>query len=178
MQSCVTDVNLQFLLTELGHKMPFYCKSLLHPDHGILDHLQFSGRVLEVDLDMLPMERVLSPFLVMVVCEKTYMEQILPDSGWTRDSSDDSRSIFNFYNQVLSDFDCLLSLLNGLTENLVPVQLGKDAPVSNSNNQAVTHEAPCSETKSDANCNSRLHRRTRHIIEDLCTLVFPCAKFT
>lgn len=178
MQSSVNDVNLQFLLTELGHKMPFYCKSLLHPDHGILDHFQFSGRVLDdVDLDMLPVERVLSPFLVMVVCEKTYMERILYDSGRTPGSSDDCRSICNLYSQVLTDFDCLLSLLNGLTENLVPNQLGKDVPVSDSNSQPVTQEAPCSSRKSDVNCSSRLHRRTHHIIEDLCTLVFSSAQF-
>lgn len=111
------DRDMETLMIELGRKMPQYCRSLCHPDHEILSYLQFSETKDINDIDTLPIEKVLSPFLVLVVCEKIYRECSLIDEGQLQvDQKRSSESIYALYDQVLTDFDCLLSLLTGITD--------------------------------------------------------------
>ena len=175
------DRDMEILMIELGHKMPTFCKSLSHPDHEILKYLQFTETKDIGDLDDLPIEKVLSPFLVLVVCEKIYREYSLVDAiSQSEQLRDSIESIYAFYNQVLTDFDCLLSLLTGITEISLPLTTNKlrndDDYDKNRDDQYTTprDRTPGTPSRKASISNSdkrRLHRRTVHIIEDLCTLV-------
>ena len=164
--------SLQNLMIELGHKMPVYCRSLLHPDHEIINHLQFSSVVGNMDneLSLLPVERVLSPFLVLVVCEKIYEDfSLLDDSNAEQGCASSSENIYALYNQVLSDFDCLISLLTGLNDDIaISSELFEK---KDDNPDCLTPGSHDPIVLSKTNCTAKLHRRTILIIEDICTLV-------
>lgn len=163
--------GLQTLMVELGHKMPVYCRSLLQPDHEITHHLQFTDAVSKVgntELNLLPVERVLSPFLVLVVCEKIYEDFSLVDNGDAdHGSANCSENIYALYNQVLTDFDCLISLLTGLIDDIA-INL-KSFEKDDSNSSAPGNYDQ--NILSKMSCTAKLHRRTILIIEDICTLV-------
>lgn len=164
--------SLQNLMIELGHKMPVYCRSLLHPDHEIINHLQFSSVVGNMDneLSLLPVERVLSPFLVLVVCEKIYEDfSLLDDSNAEQGYASSSENIYALYNQVLSDFDCLISLLTGLNDDIAISS--ESFEKKDDNPDCLTPGSHDPIVLSKINCTAKLHRRTILIIEDICTLV-------
>jgi hypothetical protein len=168
-----SENSLQNLMIELGHKMPIYCRSLLRPDHEIIRHLQFNSfanNTDDVEFNLLPVERVLSPFLVLVVCEKIYEEfSLLDDNNSEQDSASSSENIYALYNQVLSDFDCLISLITGLNDDNAISSESFEKNDSNSGRSALGSHESIVLTKT--NSTAKLHRRTILIIEDICTLV-------
>lgn len=170
-----SENNLQNLMIELGHKMPLYCRSLLHPDHEIIQHLQFNsfiGHMDNIELNMLPVERVLSPFLVLVVCEKIYEDfSLLDDSNAEQDCASSSENIYALYNQVLSDFDCLISLLTGLNDDIAISSESCEKKDKDCNPDSSEPGGYDGNLSGKTNCTAKLHRRTILIIEDICTLV-------
>jgi hypothetical protein len=168
-----SENSLQNLMIELGHKMPVYCRSLLDPDHEIIHHLQFNSvadNIDNVELNLLPVERVLSPFLVLVVCEKIYEDfSLLDDNNSEQDSASSSENIYALYNQVLSDFDCLISLLTGLNDDIA---INSEVFEKNDSNPVCSAQGSHDPIVSNkTNSTAKLHRRTILIIEDICTLV-------
>jgi hypothetical protein len=169
-----SDRSLQSLMIELGHKMPQYCRSLLHPDHKILNYLQFSDENERSGEDVLSLEKMLSPFLILVVCEKIYIEHAIQDHTAKFFSADECKRICEIYSQVLVDFDCLISLLTGMSEN-----------ISTDEHTDMKTESTCdlqlsgslgATMRNSITCAASLHRRTMNIIGDFCTLVrqSPC----
>lgn len=149
------DGNLAHFLVELGHKMPVFCKSIDCLDVEELSYLQFTDS--NEHRSSLPIEEMLSPLLVLLVCEKIFQEYVLVDhlGDQSSQSARSTDNIYAFYNQVLKDFDGILVLLSEIRDETVLPAAGKSL-------------FPDVKSKKDL---PRLHRRTIHIIEDLCTLV-------
>ena len=153
-KSFTEDGNLDHFLVELGHKMPVFCKSIDCLDDGQLSYLQFTDSI--EHRSSLPIEEMLSPLLVLLVCERIFREYVLVDH--LSDQSRSTDNIYASYNQVLIDFDGILVLLSEIRGETVLTAIDKSL-------------SP--DLKSNKNLQ-RLHRRTKHIIEDLCTLVSCC----
>ena len=163
--------NLHTLMLELGRKMPHYCRSLLRPDHEILNYLQQStDKDDRLEDDVLLLERILSPFLILVVCEKVYIEHALQDHAATLFSTDVCKKMYETYNQVLTDFDCLISLLNGMSDN-VSMDEQCDTRSASMCDLQLSGVLGATTAKNTATCAAKVHRRTTHIIGDFCTLV-------
>lgn len=162
--------SLQTLLIELGHKMPHYCRSLLRPDHEILNYLQSTDKNDRLEDDVLLLERILSPFLILVVCEKIYIERALQDDAATLFSADVCKKMYEIYNQVLTDFDCLLTLLAGMSDN-VSMDAQCETRTASTCDLQLSGDLGAITAKNTATCASKVHRRTTHIIGDFCTLV-------
>lgn len=150
------ETSMGIFLAELGHKMPVFCKSLNNVDDEILSYLQFTDT--NENLSNLPIEEVLSPFLLLLVCEKIFKEQVLVDH--LQPQLDPSKrsfdSIYVFYSQVLKDFDSLLAIITDFRDKV-------EASLSSDTLSILEKKAQ--------NDLTRLHRRTIHIIEDLSSLV-------
>lgn len=170
-----SDRSLQSLMIELGHKMPHYCRSLLHPDHKILNYLQFSDENERIEEDVLSLEKMLSPFLILVVCEKIYIEHAIQDHAVKFFSPDECKRICEIYSQVLVDFDCLISLLTGMSEN-VTTDEQTDMKTESTCDLQLSGSLGATTMRNSTTCAARVHRRTMNIIGDFCTLVrqSPC----
>lgn len=167
-----SDRTLQSLMIELGHKMPHYCRSLLHPDHKILNYLQFSDENERVEDDVLSLEKMLSPFLILVVCEKIYIEHAIQDHVAKFFAADECNRLCEVYSQVLVDFDFLISLLTGMSEN-VTTDEQTDMKTESTCDLQLSGSLGSTTMRNSATCEARVHRRTMNIIGDVCTLVRP-----
>ena len=166
------------IMIKLGHKLPTLCKLLISPDDEILRYLQTSDRKEWSNLDPLPIEKVFSPFLVRVVCERIHREYVLSDDGQSMQSSE---SMCSFYDEVLRDFDSLLSILkvtrdkaisSTTRDDVLPGGIKEKTSVPpTSSSSIVLPTRTKTKTKTIDSELPKLHKRTMQIIEDLCTLV-------
>lgn len=158
----------------LGKKLPVFCRYLNQPDHDILNHLNSDNND---GLNIL-----YAPLIILNVCEKAYRESLLVNNR-------------ELYLQVLVDLDYIVSLLKERNENILASHSTKktveavecditlenqtlcqviiDNTTSRSNSIDIirTEESEMIFDLEENDAVIRLHKRSIHILEDLCILV-------